>query len=284
MALEHISDTARWVAVYRAMETERPDAIFRDPYARQLAGARGEAIAREVPRALAMAWAMIVRTALFDDFIMDAVHHRGVTVVVDLATGLDTRAWRLPLPASLQWVDADFAPVLDYKTQVLASERPSCRYEAVPTDLKNAADRAALLDRVGGSAKALVITEGLLVYLAADQVATLARDLHARPGYQWWLTDLGSPRLLRFMNRSWGRAVSGANAPFLFGPAEGPAFFTPHGWHEVSFRSTWEEASRLDREMRGAWLWQLLNRLSARGREESRKMSGTLLLERTSQG
>jgi O-methyltransferase involved in polyketide biosynthesis len=39
MTIEHISDTARWVAFYRAMETERPDAIFRDPFARQLAGA-----------------------------------------------------------------------------------------------------------------------------------------------------------------------------------------------------------------------------------------------------
>lgn len=41
--ISHVSDTAHWVAVYRAMETERPDAIFRDPYARRLAGARGDA-------------------------------------------------------------------------------------------------------------------------------------------------------------------------------------------------------------------------------------------------
>lgn len=41
-----VSDTALWVAVYRARETERPDALFRDPYARRLAGARGEQIAR----------------------------------------------------------------------------------------------------------------------------------------------------------------------------------------------------------------------------------------------
>ena len=41
MAIENISDTARWVAVYRAMETARPDAIFRDPFAERLGGSAG---------------------------------------------------------------------------------------------------------------------------------------------------------------------------------------------------------------------------------------------------
>ena len=47
--IENISDTARWVALYRALESERPDAHFRDPYARRLAGEHGEAIARSMP-------------------------------------------------------------------------------------------------------------------------------------------------------------------------------------------------------------------------------------------
>jgi O-methyltransferase involved in polyketide biosynthesis len=38
--IRNVSDTALWVAVYRARETDRPDAVFRDPYARRLAGAR----------------------------------------------------------------------------------------------------------------------------------------------------------------------------------------------------------------------------------------------------
>ena len=44
MPVDNVSDTARWVAWYRALETERPDAIFRDPFARRLAGPEGEAI------------------------------------------------------------------------------------------------------------------------------------------------------------------------------------------------------------------------------------------------
>ena len=33
--IRHISDTARWAAIYRARETERPNAVFRDPLARR---------------------------------------------------------------------------------------------------------------------------------------------------------------------------------------------------------------------------------------------------------
>jgi O-methyltransferase involved in polyketide biosynthesis len=46
MPIGNVSDTARWVAVYRAMETARPDAIFRDPFAERLAGERGLEIVR----------------------------------------------------------------------------------------------------------------------------------------------------------------------------------------------------------------------------------------------
>ena|ERR1700741_2601535 len=48
-AIQHISDTARWAAVYRARESEREDALFRDPFARRLAGERGEHIAKATP-------------------------------------------------------------------------------------------------------------------------------------------------------------------------------------------------------------------------------------------
>ena len=60
--IHNISDTARWAAVYRARENERTDAAFRDPYARRLAGERGEAIARSMPFSEDATWAWIART------------------------------------------------------------------------------------------------------------------------------------------------------------------------------------------------------------------------------
>src|SRR5690349_1295576 len=102
-----VSDTARWVAIYRAMETERPDALCKDPYARRLAGAQGQAIVDHLPRGRRMAWPMIVRTAVMDEIILRTIALNKVDTVMNLAAGLDTRPYRLPLPADLHWVDVD---------------------------------------------------------------------------------------------------------------------------------------------------------------------------------
>jgi methyltransferase (TIGR00027 family) len=282
MPIAHISDTARWVATYRAMESERPDAIFHDPFARRLAGARGEAIVNELPSGRAMAWAMIVRTAVFDEVILDRIGNHGVDLVINLAAGLDARPWRLDLPAALHWVDIDLPDILTYKHQILADAEPRCHYRTVTADLTNVAERGATLQRVGaGHSRVLAVAEGLLIYLASEQVAALARDLHAVPGLRWWLLDLASPELLRIILRRWRRAADPSVTQFQFAPAEGSAFFRPMGWREAQFRSTVVEARRLRREMRGSWFWRLVARLSSPQRQEAmRRMSGYLLLER----
>jgi len=80
--MHDISDTALWVTVYRAMETARPDAIFRDPYAEHLAGERGRSIVDALPQVRDRAWTMIVRTAVFDELILDAVRVKQAELVV----------------------------------------------------------------------------------------------------------------------------------------------------------------------------------------------------------
>jgi len=47
--ISNVSDTARWIAAYRANESARPDALFHDPLADQIAGARGHAIVAAAP-------------------------------------------------------------------------------------------------------------------------------------------------------------------------------------------------------------------------------------------
>ena len=282
MTIEHISDTARWVAFYRAMESERPDALFVDPWARALAGAKGEQIVRELPRAHAAAWAMIVRTALFDELVMRLVQRDGADMVVNLAAGLDTRPYRLDLPSSLRWVDVDLPDILAYKTQVLAAETPRCRYESVATDLADVTARRALFARLGASAqRAVVLTEGLLVYLMPEQVASLADDLFAQHAFRWWITDIASPWLRKYMQKSWGKTLDSGGSRMHFFPEEGADFFVPHGWRPVEFRSTVEEARRLHREMKFAWVGQVMGLFASPARRETyRKISGIVLLER----
>ncbi|MFI5241503.1 MAG: class I SAM-dependent methyltransferase [Gemmatimonadales bacterium] len=283
MTIEHISDTARWVAVYRAMESERPDALFHDPYARRLAGARGDEIVSTLKQARSMAWAMIVRTQVMDEIIRKEIATDRIDLVLNLAAGLDARPWRMELPPSLHWVDVDLPDILRYKLETLRGVPTRCSYEAVEADLRDADVRHALFARIGArTTRALVVTEGLLIYLGDEGVAALASDLNDVQTFARWLIDLASPRLLKMMTRSWGKSVAAGNAPFRFAPASGTTFFTPYGWRELEYRSTMDEARRLDREMRMMWLWRFLGRLSsARKREEFRRMSGVVLLERT---
>jgi methyltransferase (TIGR00027 family) len=278
-----VSDTARWVALYRAMESERPDALFHDPYARRLAGTRGEQVLAGMPKGKAFAWPMIVRTAVMDEIILRTIARDGVDTVLNLAAGLDTRPYRLRLPASLRWIEVDFPDVIAYKKEQLAEERPISALERVGIDLTDKAARRALFARIGGAAKqVLVVSEGLLIYLAPEQVGTLAADLATPPSFRWWLIDLGSPGLLKMIEKSWGPILAAGNAPFRFAPAEGTRFFEPHGWREAEFRSTWYESIRLKRTMRLAWFWNLIGRfMSRKRREEARRFSGIVLLERS---
>jgi methyltransferase (TIGR00027 family) len=280
--ITHVSDTARWVAMYRAMETDRSDALFRDPYARRLAGDKGVEIIKTMRNVRGWAWPHIVRTASFDDFIVRCVG-QGADTVLNLAAGLDARPWRLDLPPSLTWIEVDYPDMLAYVREQLAAERPRCVLQWEPADLADAAQRRALFAKVGAAhRRVLVVSEGLLIYLLPEQVAALADDLHAQPSFQWWVFDIASPRLLKMMRRSTRRQMAGANAQFHFAPAENTAFFAPHGWRELEYRGSFREAVRLKRLPLLYNLFRPLGLLQSRKRRrEFERLAGSALVERT---
>ncbi|MFI5362253.1 MAG: class I SAM-dependent methyltransferase [Elusimicrobiota bacterium] len=281
-AIENVSDTALWVAMYRALETDRPDAHFRDPLARTLAGERGVAILRGMPDGEATAWPMIVRTCVFDEMILKAVRERGAKVVVNLAAGLDSRPYRLDLPADLEWIEVDLPGMIDYKTSRIGAETPRCRLERVKLDLADITARRAFFDRIDAAGKpALVITEGLLIYLEPEAVASLCGDLRARANLRWWLVDFASPLLLKMLSKRWGPSLRAGNSEFKFAPEEGVGFFTARGWTTAEERIPADEARRLKREMKYAWAWRIVGALMpAAKRERYRRLSGFALLGR----
>jgi methyltransferase (TIGR00027 family) len=150
-SIRHISDTARWAAIYRARETERDDALFRDPFAWRLAGKRGEEIARSTPFHEKHSWSWVTRTYLFDSIISRQVA-QGADMVVNLAAGLDTRPYRMELPASLKWVEVDLPEILDYKEEALEAEKTACLLERVRLDLSDREERGTLLARLAARA------------------------------------------------------------------------------------------------------------------------------------
>lgn len=246
-AVQHISDTARWAAVFRARETERPDAVFCDPFARRLAGERGEEIAKAFPFHEKHAWSWVARTYAFDSIIRQQLA-QGVDLVVNLAAGLDARPYRMDLPPSLQWVEVDLAEILDYKEKILEDETPKCQLERVRLDLSDTAARRKLFQTLGNRGqKAIIISEGLLAYLSEEEVSTLAEDLAQLDSFQRWVFDIGSPGLMEMVRKNTHNQFDDTVARLKFAPANGPDFFYSHGWKLLKVLSILKTAAKINR-------------------------------------
>jgi methyltransferase (TIGR00027 family) len=253
--VSNVSDTARWVAVYRAVESARPDAVFNDPHADRLAGERGREIVATLPRMMRSGWWMVARTKTIDDIVMEAIRD-GCDRVLNLAAGLDTRPYRLDLPSGFRWVEADLPSLIAEKEQMLADEMPRCHLTRYPVDLADPEARDRFLtETLVGATKALVLTEGLLMYLEPSDVEDLSRAL-TRPEVAWWLLDLAGPGLMKWMNDKSGGLLR--NAPFKFAPADGVGYFEARGWRAREIESVFVVAHQLGRL---PWFMGLVARL-----------------------
>jgi len=247
LTVRGVSDTARWVAYFRALETRRHDALFRDPYAERLAGEHGFQIANALPDGNKHEWAWVARTYLFDQFLSRAIQE-GADLVVNLAAGLDARPYRMNLPATLQWVEVDLPEIVSYKEEILANEKPRCRLERISLDLSDVPARRELFATLDDKAKKVIVaSEGLLIYFTSAEVALLAEDLADGKHFQNWIIDLASPGQLRLMQRTTGKQLSEAGAPFKFGPAKGANFFIPYGWKPKDVQGMLKTAAHFKR-------------------------------------
>ncbi|MFQ6147329.1 SAM-dependent methyltransferase [Streptomyces seoulensis] len=179
--LSAVSRTALSVALVRAVETARPEPLFRDPYAAAFVTASGTPLPpadRTGDFARALAFQGVIRTRFYDDRLLAA----GCDQVVLLAAGLDTRAYRLDWRPGTRLFELDFAPVLAFKERVLAQETAAARCErtAVAADLLGD-DWPDLLLRAGfdPARPTAWLAEGLLVYLAEHEAAQLLSTVGA---------------------------------------------------------------------------------------------------------
>jgi methyltransferase (TIGR00027 family) len=181
-----VGSTAVMVAAARAAETAKPDPLISDPYAAILVAGAGAGfwefmlddtipakLAESDPDAAAIFEYMQsyqgVRTHFFDAYFGTAVA-AGIRQVVILASGLDSRAYRLDWPAGTTVFEIDQPNVLEYKAATLAAHNatPSADRHEVPIDLRQ--DWPAALCDAGfdPSRPTAWLAEGLLMYLPAD--------------------------------------------------------------------------------------------------------------------
>jgi methyltransferase (TIGR00027 family) len=295
VAIKDVSDTAFMVAVYRSMESDRPDALFRDPLSAKLAGERGKTIVESfgggifrrrnlASRSRIMAWTMAMRTRIIDDYILASIA-RGTEAVVNLGAGLDTRPYRMALPEALYWVEVDYPHVIELKDTRLSDEQPRCHLERVKLDLADVSARQGLFEELQARfRRVLVLTEGVIPYLPVEAVGRLADDLQSRNCFQQWIADYLSPEAIKYARRGALRQQL-ANAPFLFDPDDYFGFFESHGWHAVEVKYLSDEGQRLKRPIPLPFvvaLWLMFAGLfkSAQRRGAGRRFMGYALFER----
>jgi methyltransferase (TIGR00027 family) len=256
--VRHVSDTAFLVAQHRALESARPDALFSDPLAARLAGEQGRVLAASLPSSKMIGWQVAVRTPVIDDLIRQAIA-RGVDVIINLGAGLDTRPYRLELPATLRWIEVDFPDVIAFKTERLAGETPRCRLERIGLDLAQLPARRELLARLdAGAGRALILTEGVVPYLDNEAAGALADDLRALHHVDGWIVDYFSPEVLAYRRRA---GADMKQAPFKFQPPDWFGFFARHGWRSRETRYLPVEAARLGRRPPLPWPVRVLTTL-----------------------
>jgi len=181
-----VGATAVMVAAARAAETERPEPLIDDPYAKILVAGAGNGAWQYIaddgfvakvtesdpeigPLFEHMKNYQAVRTHFFDAFFAAAVD-AGIRQIGILASGLDSRAFRLPWPAGTTVFEIDQPLVLAYKSSTLASHgvQPTADRREVPIDLRQ--DWPTALTHAGFDADQPTawLAEGLLMYLPAD--------------------------------------------------------------------------------------------------------------------
>ncbi|HVR60855.1 MAG TPA: SAM-dependent methyltransferase [Polyangia bacterium] len=245
-AIQHVSDTAFLVAQFRADESARPDALFRDPLAARLAGDKGKALAAAWPTGRMSGWLLAVRTVVIDELIRAALAG-GTDMIVNLGAGLDARPYRLDLPRDLRWIEVDYPAVVAYKERALAGEAPRCHLERVGLDLGDGPGRRALLAGLDArAARMLVLTEGVVPYLDLAAAGALAADLRALAHVGGWIVDYISPESHQYRERA-GINRHMRESPFKFKPDDWHGFFAAHGWRQREARFLPAEGDRLGR-------------------------------------
>ncbi len=182
---ESVGSTALGVAAARAAETVSDNPLIQDPFAQVFLDAAGPGMWSltsdpQLSAALTdlepdvgahrqvMVDFMAVRTKWFDDLFLDAVS-AGIRQVVILASGLDSRSWRLPWPDGTTVYELDQQKVLDFKSGTLARHgaQPAARLVSVAVDLRDDWPKALREAGFDASAPTMWSAEGLLRYLPA---------------------------------------------------------------------------------------------------------------------
>lgn len=228
----HLGVTARHTAAARAQESQRPDRLFNDRWAEQLAGREGKEWVEH--QSIDSGISIIVRTRFFDDFLKRVMETFPIRQVVLLAAGLDTRAYRLPWPDHTRLFELDQPQVLEYKEQVLteAGAQPMCERKVIPVDLTGTWFEALLQAGFQPQQPSAWLLEGLLLYLPQATMTRILNEITnlATPG-SWLGFDIVNHAMFTSpWTRQWVESLAKAGTPWMSSMDDPEAELTACGW------------------------------------------------------
>jgi methyltransferase (TIGR00027 family) len=249
-----VGATATMVAAARALATKEPNPLISDPYAEPLVRAVGidfftKLVDGEVSTdgvddggvAQQMVGMMAVRTRFFDDFFLEATKV-GLRQAVILASGLDSRAYRLPWPAGTTVYELDQPQVIEAKSATMADigATPTCDRRVVAVDLRDDWPKALLESGFDPTQPTAWSAEGLLVYLPPEAQDRLFDEITrlSAPGSRLateYHPDGGASMSERAsaMTGAWGGHGFDVSLPDLFYKGERRPvvdYLVDHGW------------------------------------------------------
>jgi methyltransferase (TIGR00027 family) len=227
-----LATTARWIAAVRARENEREDGLVRDPWAGKLAGAEGERWLADRPDTPAVA-IISIRARFFDEFVQAAVRD-GVSQVVLVAAGLDTRAFRLSWPTGTRLFEIDRMPLLAAKDSVLsaAGAEPKCERRVVGADLATGWTHPLVEAGFARERSAFWLLEGILFYLQNEVVTRVLDEVTSlsAPGSSMGFDIANAATLTSPYTRAWLEMQARLGAPWLGTLDDPAATLAERGW------------------------------------------------------
>ncbi len=219
-----VSFTAKVIAAGRAIETQRPDALFIDPFAEQLAGP--EAIQEAIPKLEEDEQQgrpfTSVRTRFFDDFLIS--RSQNIQQIVLLGAGMDTRAFRMNWSPETHIYEIDQSDVLNYKESVLKGIDSNCNRHSICADLRKSLWPELLLEQgYRPDEPSIWLLEGFLYYLNEVEVHNLLTKIENMSMVGSWLgADVINTVILKG-SHEWAKYwQSSCDCP--------ESFFNDYGW------------------------------------------------------
>jgi methyltransferase (TIGR00027 family) len=250
-----VAMTARGAAAQRARESERPDRLICDPWARALAGDEGFAMLELFERRHPRIWddaaqaCVAIHTRFFDD-IARRVSDEGVRQVVLVGAGMDTRAFRLVWPVGTSLYELDRSELLDLKEEVLrrAGAQAGCRRVPLAVDLERDWVPTLLAAGFVEQEPSLWLAEAFFYYLEEQSVHQVLAQLSgvAAPGSRLG-ADLPSRSLLAgpWMQEAL-RSLEEREMAWRFGTDDPEGLLAEHGW-QAQVTETGDESANYGR-------------------------------------